>query len=200
MHPLHTLAVKRCDLSSFLLLWKNVKFKIVVLTVSKEKFYHQDGEFSQLHFILPWPSIIERQPKDWKESNESAEKKHQLTKKICISWREKMHRLNKTKMHELNWKIIIWPKEKICISWTEKLDPNMLFEIFFQILIDSAPIIQKYPEQVQRKRELTQKLNIWLSKTSRFNQLSETAALTCLKSSASSGTTSRRTSKVPLEA
>ena len=64
MHPLHTLAVKRCYLSSFLLLWKNVKFETVVLTVSKEKFYHQDGEFSQLHFILPWPSIIERQPKD----------------------------------------------------------------------------------------------------------------------------------------
>ena len=38
-----------------------MKFKIVVLTVSKEKFYDQDGEFSQLHFILPWPSIIERQ-------------------------------------------------------------------------------------------------------------------------------------------
>ena len=147
MHPLHTLAVKRCDLSSFLLLWRNVKFKIVVLTVSKEKFYDQDGEFAQLHFFLPWPSIIERQPKDWKESNVSAgvktpadeENMHQLKRKNASSEEDK-NASAKLKNHHLT------EEENLHISWTEKLDPNTLFEIFFQILIDSAPIIQKYPE------------------------------------------------------
>ena len=55
------------------------------------------------------------------------------------------------------------------LAWGSNLDwgfnkhpPLSAFavEIFFQILIDFAPIIQKYPEQVQRKRDLTQKLNI----------------------------------------